>query len=107
MIVESNGTQAATIGTEHTLASPTTAKTRLLWVDLGALTATDTVELRIYSPILSGGTSRVIRLVTFVGVVDEPNTPSEPYSMGFGGSFTLKQTAGTGRSFPWRVDVLD
>ncbi len=107
MVVESSGTQTAVVGTEHTLAAPTTAKTRVLWVALDALASGDTVELRVYSTVLSGGTSGVAKSVSFTGAQSEPKTPSVPYPMAFGGSFTLKQTAGTARSFPWRVDVLD
>lgn len=107
MVVETSGTQTAVISTEHTLASPTTAKTRVLVVDVGALASTEVVELRAYGPVLSGGTSQLIKLTSFTGVVSDPNTESPPFVMAWGGSFSLKQTSGTGRAFPWRVDTLD
>ncbi len=107
MIVESSGTQTAVIGTEHALAAPTTAKTRVLWVDLAPLATGDVVELRVSAPVLSGGVSRLVKLATFTGIQAEPGAAGLPFSMGFGGSFTLKQTTGVARSFPWRVDVLD
>lgn len=106
-VVESSGTQTAVISTEHTLASPATNKTRVLLVDVGNLAATEVVELRAYGPVLSGGTSQLIKLTSFTGTVAEPNTESPPFVMPQGGSFSLKQTSGTGRGFPWAVITLD
>lgn len=106
-VVESSGTQTAVIGTEHTLASPSTNKTRVLLVDAGNLVSTEVVEFRAYGPVLSGGVSQLIRLSSFTGVVPEPNTESPPFVMPQGGSFSLKQTSGTGRAFPWAVITLD
>lgn len=105
--VESSGTQTAVIGTEHTLAAPSTNKTRVLIADVSALTSTELLELRAYGPVLSGGTSQLIKIVLFTGVVSEPATESPPFVMPQGGSFSLKQTSGTGRAFPWAVITLD
>jgi hypothetical protein len=106
-VVESSGTQTAVISTEHTLASPSTAKTRMLIVDGANLTAAETVELRIKAPVLSGGTVSLVKLVIFTGVLDEPHIQSPPIVMPQGGTFTLKQTAGTGRAFAWSIITLD
>ena len=107
MNVESSSTQTATIGTEHTLANPSTAKTRVLIVDVSNLAATEVVELRVKAPVLAAGTTQLIKLVTFTGTVSEPHTQSPPFVMPQGGTFTLKQTSGTGRQFPWAVLTLD
>ena len=107
MLVESFGTQTAVIGTEHTLASPTTGKTRALLVDVAAQVAGDIVELRISGPVLVGGTSRLILTTTFGGVVAAPHTQSWAVIMPHGGTFTLKQTAGTARAYPWDIITLD
>lgn len=107
MIVESSGTQTAVISTEHSLATPSTAKTRVLIVDAANMVSGDTLELRIKGPVLSAGTERLIRLSTYSGVLNEPHTQSPPIVMPQGGTITLKQTAGTGRSFPWAVISLD
>lgn len=104
---ESSGTQAATISTEHDLATPTTAKTRVLSVDMNALAAGDVVELRIKAKVTSGGTERLAYLAVFAGPITEPTVFSVPVPMVRGGTFSLKQTAGTGRSFPWEVLTLD
>lgn len=104
---ESSGTQAATIGTEHVLAAPTTAKTRVLVVDVAPLVAGDVVELRIKTKALATGTERTAYTATYVGPVTDPMILSVPTPMVDGGSFTLKQTNGTGRSFAWSVLTLD
>lgn len=106
MAVESSGTQTATPGTLHTLASPTTDKTRVLTVDVSALTGTEYVELTINEPVLSGGTVRVLRQVRYNAGHAEPITKSQAFEMAFGGTFTLRQVGGTGRAFPWRVVAL-
>ena len=107
MLVESFGTQTAVVGTEHTLASPTTAKTRALLVNVVAMLAGDTVELRISGSVLSGATPRLILMSTFSGAVGAPHTQSPPILMPQGGDITLKQTAGTARAYPWSIITLD
>jgi hypothetical protein len=104
---ESSNTQSASVGTEHTLATPSSAKTRVLAVDLNALVAADVVELRIKAKVTSGGTERLAYLAVFAGPVTELTVFSPPVPMVYGGTFTLKQTAGTGRSFPWEILTLD
>ena len=105
--VESSGTQAATVGTEHSLAAPTTAKTRQLVVDLNAMVSGDIVELRLKRKTLSAGTERLHRLAVFAHAQTEPIVVSIPLASPHGATFTLKQTAGTARSFPWSVETLD
>ena len=107
MIVEVSGTQTAVVGTEHTLASPTTAKTRALLVNVFAMLAGDTVELRISGAVLADGTPRLILMSTFSGVAGAPHTQSPPILMPQGGAVTLKQTSGTARAFPWAIITLD
>lgn len=104
---ESSGTQTATVNTEHTLATPTTAKTRVLMVDLTNLVSGDTVELRIKAKVLTGGTAGLVYLATFIGPVGEPVAVSPPVPCPFGATLTLKQVAGTGRAYDWAGLTLD
>lgn len=106
-VIESSGTQTATLTTEHSLATPTTMKTRVLLIDAAALVAGETLTLRIKGKVLTGGTERLIREAVFTGPLSEPNIQSMPTVMPFGGTFTLTQTGGTGRSFDWSVITLD
>lgn len=105
--VESSGTQTTVLNTEHTLAAPTASAIRMLEVDLGAMVAGDVVELRIKKATLSGGTVRGVapEPVTFVGPQDDI-VQSVAVPSGQGHTFTLKQTAGVARSFPWCVYTL-
>lgn len=107
LAVESSGTQTATVGTEHTLAAPTTNKTRVLSVDLANLVTGDTVVLRIKAKVLSAGTIRKVYEATYVHAQDEPVIYSVPIPSIHGATFTLHQTAGTGRAFDWAVLTLD
>ncbi len=106
-----SGTQSAVISTEHFLSSPNVAGTFTLHVDLVNMVAGDTVQLRIYQMVLTGGTQRVVYMETISGAQSETlngliwisipisNELTDTNSL----RFSLKQTAGTGRSFPWKV----
>lgn len=102
--VSASGTQAATVGTETTLATDATNGTYYFEVDASALAPGDMLELRIYTTTLAAGTSRVVWLSTFgPGPPSCPilASPCQPSSVSL--SVSLKQTAGTGRSFPWKL----
>jgi hypothetical protein len=107
VIIEASGTQTATPGTEHTLSSPSTAKTRALLVDVAALSGSETVTLKIKGAVLASGTVQVISTNTFPSGLADPHTQSVPVFMPQGGTFTLTQTGGTGRSYPWSIITLD
>lgn len=97
-----SGTQTATIGTEHSLSTQTTADVFVLTVNVTNMTATDTTELRAKTKVLTGGAAVEAVLFTLVGVQTEKvvwiEVPSE-----WSCEFTLKQTAGTGRSYEWSI----
>lgn len=97
------GTQVAVIATEHTLATDTTNKNYVLVVDTGAMVLIDILELRIYTIVLSAGTERLAYIAIYSHVQGEPQKYSVPVPADISFKATLKQTAGTGRSFPWKV----
>lgn len=103
------GTQTATVGTEHFLTSPAVAGTFTLHVDSSVMAAGDVVELRVYQMVLTGGTSRVAYFASFAdGQPDDDAIKiSVPVSNELTDTnslrFSLTQTAGTGRAFPWKV----
>lgn len=76
-------------------------------MDVNALAAGEVLELRIKGKVLSSSTERLILLQTYVGTVSDPHTQSPPIPMPQGGTITLKQTSGTGRSYDWAVITLD
>jgi hypothetical protein len=104
-----SGTQTATVTTEHSLASVNVSGTFRLWVDLVNLATGDVVELRVKGKVLAGGTKRGIEVIAFAGAqpADALIAVSDAYetdlSESDGLEFTLKQTFGTGRNFPWKV----
>lgn len=111
LTVTASGTQSATVGTEHTLTTLTGAKTFTLHVDCNAMShgsgTADELELRIKANVLSGGTERIVYMATFVGAQDIPIKVSLPVPIPQTATVTLKQTAGTGRSYPWAITTPD
>ena len=100
--VDSSGTQTATIGTEHVLGSPTTSATYVFSVDMVNLTTGDLVELRCYD-MVDGTNYRQMWKGTYQHVQINNAKASPPLAVTTQAQFTLKQTAGTGRAFPWSV----
>lgn len=111
VLAQGSGTQTATVTTEHTLLDVAVAGVYTLHVDKNAMVAGDALELRIYQIVLTGGTRRVAFIGTFSGVqpADDLIAVSVPIAneLTDAGSlrFTLKQTTGTSRAFPWKVLV--
>lgn len=104
-----SGTQTATVTTEHFLSSPNEAGVYTFHLDTVNMAAGDILELRIYQMILTGGTQRVAYLATYQGAqpTDDLIKISVPISNDLTDAnalrFSLKQTFGTGRDFPWKV----
>jgi hypothetical protein len=98
-----NGTQTAVVGTEHTLYNPTTNKFFTAYVDLANMVANDIVELRIYLIAKAAGAYRQYYVQTYTDVQLNPLIYIAPLPSDIGYKLTLKQTAGTARTFDWRV----
>jgi hypothetical protein len=100
---ETSGTQSATINTEHTLATITTDGVFQFVVDLTNLADGDKLELRAKVKVLSGGGSVLEDLIVLEhGQSNKVFRDIARMSI-HEIVYTLKQTAGTGRSFPWSV----
>lgn len=110
---ESNGgQQAATIGTEHTLATITTAGTYQLETDLDLMlggTTPDLVELRAKVKIRTGESLKQVYGASYIGDqgTEDVVKVSPPVVCVTELVFTLKQTQGTGRTFTWSVKRVD
>ena len=104
-----SGTQTATVTTEHFLSSPNVAGKFVLQIDLVNMAAGDVVELRAYKMVLTGGTARVAYFAQFAGaqptesLIAISEAISTTLTDATGLRFSLKQTFGTGRNFPWAV----
>lgn len=98
-----SGSQTATISTEHTLTTITTAGVYVLVVDMVNLANGDTVELRAKTKCKTGSTSRLAFVASYQHAQAEINKYSIPIPVDTEVVFTLKQTAGTGRVFDWNA----
>lgn len=103
------GTQAATVGTEHTLSDVNQAGVYQLIVDTDNMVAGDAVELRIGAIVLTGGARKGAYFQTYTDEQsgEELIKYSVPVSNDLTDTgslrFTLKQTRGTSRNFDWKV----
>jgi len=103
----SDGSQTAVISTEHTLGTITTAGTYQLQVDMNALANGDTVVLRTKLKVRSSGTTRLMYEDSYSHVQSQLVAVTIPAAATNEVVFTLEQTAGTGRAFPWEIVQLD
>lgn len=98
----SSGSQTATVGTEHILASPTVNATYVLHVDTVNMANGDSLELRVYDKV-DGANYRQMWKGTFSNVQTNAAKASPFVVITTQGKFTLKQLTGTGRSYPWSL----
>jgi hypothetical protein len=104
-----SGTQSATVTTEHSLASVNAAGVYVMAVDRVNMVAGDVLELRAKSIAVTGGTKRGTLFAIFYGAppADDTMAVSLPLATDLaetdGIEWTLKQTFGTSRNFPWVV----
>lgn len=110
--VNTTGSQSGTHSmiAETILADTTAVGTYILEVDRNAMAAGDVLELRLYKMTLTGGTRRVVAMVSYYGVppTDDVIVRSMPISTPLTDSgavrATLKQLFGTARAFPWSLE---
>lgn len=106
----SSGTQAAVISTEHFLANVNVEGKFTGILDVSAMADGDILELRAYQVPLTAGTPRVVDIIYLYGAqptdqlilewgVDLKNELTDAQSL----RYSLKQTHGVGRSYPWKV----
>ena len=103
-ILEFSGTAAVTVGTEDIVAIDTNNGTLVFEVDTSAMQLGDVTELRAYTMCLAGGAS-VLAWKCTVGPSSAvtPIFPSPPIASDIQCVFSIKQIAGTARSYPWKV----
>ena len=99
----SNGSQTATVTTEHTLATITTSGSFVIGVDASNMALGDELILRVKLKVRSTGTTRLAYEATYAHVQNEPVILSIPVASTNEIVFTLEQSAGTGRAFPWEI----
>lgn len=103
--VKSSGNQTATISTEHSLLDTTDAGVYQGLVDLTNLANGDVLEIRVYIKANSSATLSVAFMITLkdAQTADGLVLVTPPLMSAVEWKLTLKQTAGTGRSYQWGV----
>jgi hypothetical protein len=104
-------TQAATVTTEHFVADANVAGVFTFHVDCNAMVAGDVLELRVYQMVLTSGTARAIWTAQYHGAQQADADGLIKVSVPIGNEltdatslrFSIKQTFGTSRNFPWKV----
>ncbi len=110
-VVDTTGSQSGTHSmiSECFLTNPNVAGTFTLHVDTINMAALDGMELRAYQMVLTAGTPRVAYYAAFFNAqaVDDVIKISVPISNELTDTnalrFSIKQTGGTARAFPWKV----
>ena len=98
-----NGSQTAVISTEHTLDTITTDGTFVIGIDTNAMVLGDKLTLKVKLKVRSAGTTRLAYTANYAHVQGEQVKLSIPVASTNEIVFTLEQTAGTGRAFPWEI----
>ena len=106
---QASGTQTATVTTEHQVADVAAAGVFSFHVDVNAMAAGDVTEFRVYQMVLTAGTSRVLFVHVLYGA--QPTDDKVLVSVPIGNEltdatslrFSIKQSFGTGRAYPWKV----
>lgn len=102
--VQSSGSQACTLDTEHTLATITTAGTYQLMLDLSNLVIGDILVARLKCKAFSAQGSVILFEQFFSGPPgNEKLALSPPIPAPIELVATIEQTDGTGRTVPWAV----
>lgn len=119
--VIASGNQLAVLDTEHTLGGApfSLAGVYTLFVDRSVLQADDEIELRAYRTLAGTPLRLVYGPSIFRGVQGDAGEPGDqaqgevvaislPLQIpaGEAGAFTLTQTDGTGRTFPFSIEAV-
>lgn len=106
--LKSSGTQTATVNTEHYLLSTSDNGIYIVIANLDNMVQSDVVELRVYISSTAGATQLYVKQIfsNTDGGSSDFIKASIPIPAYHGANFTLKQTAGTSRSYQWEVLAL-
>jgi hypothetical protein len=101
---QSGTTSALTVGTETQLGSnSTTNATYVLKFNTSNMANGDVLEARIYAQDISSGSVIQFWKGVFANVQTNPGKQSIPIASDISLKCTLKQVAGTGRTYTWEI----
>lgn len=103
--LEASGTQAATVGTEHTLTTLAVSKALQAVIDISALAAGEHVRIKAKTKTLAGGVTNTALggVYSWREALINPIVIIEPFLSDQEYVVTLTQLDGAGKSFPWKV----
>ena len=105
--LSNSGSQTCTLTTWHdvdTLSAE--AGVYVLAVDMTNLALGETLDIRIATNVRAADSETVLYLATFANAQAEPQVQSVPVVVIDDATFSIRQTGGTGRAFPWAVYSL-
>ncbi len=100
---EATSGSTLTDGTEQTFATRTSGKTAMFGIDLNVMQNGDAIEVRIYTKILAGSTSRTVWSATYNNIQVPVNQYSVPIPAVHEWHVTVKRVLGTDRTYDWSV----
>jgi len=103
------GSQLAVVATEHTLNTTSPDGTNAVyqfWLDCSGMLSGDELIIRIYEKVRSSDTQVLVYDDTLSGAQSAPAWVSPSLLLLHGWDFTIEQTTGTGRSYPWSVRAV-
>lgn len=106
MTQHASGTQSATISTEHFLGTDpdTTSGIFQFWIETNNMARGDVLEISLYEEINDSADTN--RKFFFDIIAHDQFTPmyvTPSFMLMHGWRFSIKQIAGTGRSFQWSI----
>lgn len=109
--VVASGTQVSTVGEEHVLVDLALPGTFRTYVDMSAMQSGDSVELRAYLSLL-GSKPMCVLYESWEGAQVQADSEAALFpltndleSPSSALRYTLKQRAGSSRSFDWRTEL--
>jgi hypothetical protein len=103
-IIVSEGTHTIANNNEVDVFSTATAAYYFLTLDENAITAGNTIILRIYKVILNGGAYRKVYEQELIGSKVGEGLYVPPVSSSYGWKFSIQRTAGSMTSVPYIVE---
>ena len=100
--VVDSGSQTATLTTWHDVDTiVSTAGVYVFAVDMSNLANGETLDIRVKVNTVSGGTQAVLYQASYSHAQAEPIVQTPPIVVPDDATFSIRQTGGTGRAFPW------
>lgn len=98
-------------GTEQSVYTATSNRVTQLTVNVDNMQSGDTIVIREKQKVLTGDSVALVKATTLTGADGSlPGSAvifqTDPLSGPYGVTYTAEQTAGTNRTYKWRVDEL-